>query len=294
MINIAPLSEDFGYVITAGSGDKLIDLDLQPYFEAFRTEHGGALLFRGFEANIADFRALTDRYGKEFMVARTNLDERSYPDSDLSLATVNHGFYAIDFHTETNIPFNADMFWMYCVKPAAEKGRTLIVDGVKILKELTTPTREHFIENGGFWPIQGIPPQQWQIFFPNQTQQQVEALLNSLPGVYDVKFDGFSNLSFRFDQTPIQKTKFCEQEAFIARILDWPEHVLKTDGDMYGKHIVKEVNQAAYKHAIWLDWEPGDFLIINNTRVLHGREAFEDPERQILVRYSNLSDKVYG
>lgn len=294
MINISPLSDGFGFLIEANPGDKLIDINMQPYFEAFNTPAGGALLFRGFEGSIADFKEITNRHGKDFMVANTNLDERSYPDSDLSLATVNHGNYAIDFHTETNIPYSADMFWMYCVRPAADRGRTGIVDGVKILKELTTPTRQHFQENGGYWPIDNVPPQQWQLFFPNQNAQQVTQLLNSLPGVYDVKFDAFQNLSFRFDQTPIQRAKFCNSEVFIARLLDWPEHVLKRDGQIYGKHIIKEVNQAAHKHAIWLDWQPGDFMVLNNTRALHAREAFEDDNRNILVRYSNLADHVYA
>ncbi|NQY65667.1 MAG: TauD/TfdA family dioxygenase [Alteromonadaceae bacterium] len=293
MIKVTPLSPQFGLLIEGDGQTTLDSLDLIPYFNEFNKAEGGALLFRGFKSDIQGFRNVTEKYGKDFKIALTNLDEREYPDQDYSLATVNEGFYAINFHTETNIPYNMNIFWMYCVQPAKEKGRTGIVDGVKVLNELTQSTIKHFEQEGGYWSVSQIGQEEWEHFFPGMSADQMKEHLAGLESVYAVELDDKNSLSFRFEQPPINKTAFCQVDAFIARILDWPEHVLRQDGTQYPKDIITEVNQAVYKHAIWLDWQPGDFLVVNNTRAMHAREAFEDPERQLLVRYSDIAEGVF-
>lgn len=293
MTKVTPISPEFGLLIEGDGHTSLDSVDLIPYFNKFSTKEGGALLFRGFKSNIKVFRNVTEKYGKNFKIAHTNLNDREYPDMDYSLATVNNGFEAIDFHTETNIPYNVDIFWMYCIQPAKEKGRTGIVDGIKVLNELTQRTRKHFEEEGGYWSVSSISQSEWQLFFPEMSIDQMKQHLSGLENVYAVELDENNALSFRFKQPPINKTAFCQLNAFIARILDWPEHVLRRDGTKYPKDIITEINQAVYKHAIWINWQPGDFLIVNNTRVMHAREAFEDPERRLLVRYSDIAESVF-
>jgi hypothetical protein len=294
MVKVSPLSPNFGLLVEAQGDISLESLDLVPYFEQFCKPEGGVLLFRGFSGDLHSFKKITEAYGKDFKVAYTNLDERGYPDGDYSLATVNHGNYAIDFHTETNIPYSAEVFWMYCVNPSKDRGRTGIVDGVKVLNALTYMCREHFEKEGGYSNIENVTKDEWQIVFPDATVEQVKEQIEFIDDVFDYEFDEEESLSFKFKQTPIKKSKFCNLDVFVARILDWPEHVLKSDGEQYEKHVIKEVNQAVYQNALWIDWQQGDFVIINNTRVMHAREAFEDSQRRILVRYSNLADDVLG
>jgi hypothetical protein len=293
MIQVTALSPQFGLLIKGDGHTSLDSLDMIPYFNKFKTVEGGALLFRGFKSDIQVFRNVTEKYGKNFKIAVTNLEDREYPDMDYSLATVNKGFEAIDFHTETNIPYKVDVFWMYCIQPAKEKGRTGIVDGIKVLNELTQSTRKHFEQEGGYWNVSQVEQGQWQLFFPGMSVDQMKEHLAGFEDVYAVEVGEQNLLSFRFKQPPINRTAFCQVEAFIARILDWPEHVLQRDGTQYSKPIITEVNQAVHKHAVWLDWQPGDFLVVNNTRVMHAREAFEDPGRELLVRYSDMVESAF-
>lgn len=293
MINVSPLASDFGLIVEGDSHTPLESIDIPYYLDQFRKSDGGALLFRNFNADLQSFRKITNQFGTDFKVAYTNIDERDYPDQDLSLATVNKGGYAINFHPETNIPFSADAFWMFCIRPAKEKGRTGIVDGVQVIKELTSETLKYLQFHGGYWDATDISPEEWSLVFPDHSPTQLIEKLQLLENVFDIKIDQANNyLSFKFNQPPISKTKFCNQEAFIGRLLEWPNHILKRDGVPYNKHVLTEVNQAVYKHAVWIDWQPGDFLLLNNTRVMHAREAFEDPQRKILVRYSNLADDI--
>ncbi len=50
------------------------------------------------------------------------------------------------------------------------------------------------------------------------------------------------------------------------------------------EEVMSEINEIAQKITTEIAWQQGDILMIDNTRVLHGRRAFSDEKREIYIR----------
>jgi alpha-ketoglutarate-dependent taurine dioxygenase len=48
--------------------------------------------------------------------------------------------------------------------------------------------------------------------------------------------------------------------------------------------IVAELNEVAERITTEISWQTGDILMVDNTRIRHGRRAFSDTQRDIYVR----------
>ena len=47
---------------------------------------------------------------------------------------------------------------------------------------------------------------------------------------------------------------------------------------------MSELNEIAERITIEISWQKGDILMIDNTRIMHGRRAFYDDQRDIYTR----------
>lgn len=52
---------------------------------------------------------------------------------------------------------------------------------------------------------------------------------------------------------------------------------------------MSELNEIAERISIEISWQKGDILMIDNTRIMHGRRAFEDKQRDIYIRLCSPS-----
>jgi alpha-ketoglutarate-dependent taurine dioxygenase len=48
--------------------------------------------------------------------------------------------------------------------------------------------------------------------------------------------------------------------------------------------IVSEINKIAERLITEISWQKGDILMLDNTRIMHGRRAFFDNQRDIYLR----------
>ena len=48
--------------------------------------------------------------------------------------------------------------------------------------------------------------------------------------------------------------------------------------------LMDELNGIAERITTNIDWKKGDILMIDNTRIMHGRRAFKDETREIYIR----------
>jgi hypothetical protein len=61
--------------------------------------------------------------------------------------------------------------------------------------------------------------------------------------------------------------------------------VLKFDDDSeISDELMDELNGIAERITTNIDWKKGDILMIDNTRIMHGRRAFKDETREIYIR----------
>jgi len=286
------LTETFGSILEAEPGDDLARIETNQIRELLLTKAGGAVLFRGFQPTEAEFKAFTERHGTDFVVHH-NLTARDYISGDHTFATVNKGDYAIDFHNEmASDPVSPDLFWMLACTPARRRGRTGLVDGAIVAEELTERTRKLFSEKALLFDFEGLPKSLWGSLLPGRVErEQVEAWLLTVGrqrGVAKFNFDADEQLSLTFMYRAIRQTRLSGITAFCCGLLDSPDIYKFEDGSKPGTPSIVEVAQIAHQNALWMDWQPGDLVVIDNTRVMHARAAFEDPQRRILVRYSSM------
>ena len=68
-----------------------------------------------------------------------------------------------------------------------------------------------------------------------------------------------------------------------------PELVCFDDDSEITDEIMSELNEIAERITIEISWQKGDILMIDNTRIMHGRRAFEDEQRDIYIRLCSPS-----
>lgn len=287
-----PLTAQFGRILEAEPGDTLDQIQTSDIRDLLLAETGGAILFRGFHPTEETFKAFTEKHGTDFVVHH-HLMSRDYVAGDRTFATVNKGDYAIEFHNEmASNPVSPDLFWMLAFTPARHRGRTGLADGVAAARDLTSKTRAHFSEKPVLFEYAHLPKSHWGSLVPGRTERpEVEAWLSSVGkqrGVTEYAFDADDNLSLKFSFGAIRKTRLSGLTAFCCGLLEAPEAYKFVDGSSPAEDCVVEVRQVIYQNAVWLDWQAGDVVLVDNTRVMHSREAFDDPDRRILVRYSAL------
>ena len=56
------------------------------------------------------------------------------------------------------------------------------------------------------------------------------------------------------------------------------------DGSRLPPELVKEVQSIQAELIIDLNWASGDFVLLDNSRTMHGRRAFQDIRREVLLR----------
>lgn len=286
------LTEKFGSILEAEPGDDFHRIETGEIRDLLLDKTSGVLLFRGFHPTEETFKTFTERHGTDFVVHH-NLAVRDYVNGDSTFATVNKGDYAIDFHNEmASDPISPDLFWMLACAPARHRGRTGVVDGAVVARELTERTRRLFSEKPLLFDYTGLPKSLWGSLLPGRAERdQVEDWLTSVGrqrGVREYKFDADEQLSLKFVFSAIRPTRLSGITAFCCGLLDSPDAYQFEDGSKPETPSIVEVSQVVHQNAVWLDWQPGDFVVADNTRIMHAREAFEDPHRRILVRYSAL------
>lgn len=286
------LTEKFGHILEAEPGDSLDQIETSQIRDLLLAEAGGAILFRGFGPTEETFKSFTEKHGNDFVVHH-HVMARDYVAGDLTFATVNKGDYAIEFHNEmASNPVSPDLFWMLACRPASRRGRTGLSDGVAVARDLTNITRAHFSEKPVQFEYAQLPKSHWGALVPGRTERaDVEAWLSSVGkqrGVTEYAFDADENLSLKFSFGAIRTSRLSGLTAFCCGLLEAPAAYKFVDGSMPAEDCVTEVRQVIYQNALWLDWQAGDVVLVDNTRVMHSREAFEDPQRRILVRYSGL------
>lgn len=63
-----------------------------------------------------------------------------------------------------------------------------------------------------------------------------------------------------------------------------PNNIKFEDNSEISDDIMSELNEIAERITTEVDWQKGDILIIDNTRILHGRRNFSDDKRDIYIR----------
>ncbi|WP_437658908.1 TauD/TfdA family dioxygenase [Sorangium sp. So ce1182] len=267
-----PLTDELGYVLRPREPQNLAALEVEQVLPLLK-QHG-VLVFRDFGATLEDFEAFVPRFE-----GGPNLWTRS--------RDVNPKQVALHMHSEqAEGPFPPAFIWFYCVRPARQGGRTTVCDGVRLLNEMDPSIRELFSQRKLLYRA-SWKSDTWQKMFPTPDIEQAALMASFMPGM-SARIEGSDTLYVEHVVSAIRTTKFGGQQAFVNSVLhsyDNPPmgwRLTFEEGVPIPREVVENLRELSQRIALPLTWRAGDFAAIDNTRLMHGREAFDgDSERLI-------------
>jgi alpha-ketoglutarate-dependent taurine dioxygenase len=305
MIETLPMYEKFGTTIAAKDSLDLFELSIETIISLFK--ESGVLLFSGFDVDTNKFEQFSNLFGLDYMKYIGGAHNRKTINENGDKTILSVGFYRNPNQQDTfELPLHADMFytksrpvfiWFYCVNPAETNGETTVCDGVEVYKELSEKALNLF-KTKRLKYIRYYPNGIWQERFQTDDLNIVEKLCKESD--LNLKVDSSTQLiTTEFIQSALVKTKWSNQDAFVNSILsvEWQEAHGKTDSlirleddSKIPEEVMQEIKEVTSRLTRKISWNKGDIVMMDNTRMLHGRKAFSDQKREVYIRMCRSVD----
>jgi alpha-ketoglutarate-dependent taurine dioxygenase len=276
-VKVLPFGRTSARLVEREGGETLADLPADRIRELFAP--AGMLLFRGFAGGADPFKAFaskfTARYLRDLGGSKTLDAAGDYLQSLVPAGNPQ------DLHCESaRGPNPPDLLWFHCVTPARSGGETTFADGVEIWNGLTESTRRLFSAK----PVrftETLPAAQWRVGLKYFFLAELDVL--TLGGT-TFRFNHDDTLCMEFVTPAVRRTKWTGQQAFTNSITGpYPGGVFFEDGTPVAAETIAEIKAVHARVQDEIRWQPGDIAMLDNTRYMHGRRAFNDPARQHLT-----------
>lgn len=291
VFTIEPLSAgSAGKVMRATTGQaSLHDLPFETVVDVFR--ESGALLFRDFGAASSDFSAFTDRFSSSTL-GRLHLGQnRREVADDADTSTVNLGMQHVGPHAELAYsPQRPDLLWFYCAHPPASGGQTTLFDGIEVWKSLPDPLREKFAMTELLYSFHATGQDEWPLFTGMLADRDHTLdLLATEQGVsYATRDEDTIDISYRVSAAKL--SRFQGVPAFANSIMpNLGGDVSFADGTSVRSGDRLSILRACSEVMTPVEWRTGDMIMIDNSRMMHGRLPFSDPSREIHIRMTTAA-----
>jgi hypothetical protein len=254
----------------------------------------GVILFRNCIHNPVDFSAYVKAHS-----SRLSLDPaRTMVGGAAQL--VDAGIHAVGLHCENgNSPFWPDLTWFYC-EEAPRKSQTTICDGEAVLAKLSADCRAFFEENDIRYS-RTVAGDKWRRLVCHYTPgmddpaavqiDDLLAIVRDDPHTRITYQPANDSIHYAFSVSAIQRSSFSQRPAFANSILgpsyNYETPVIDTvSGAPIPEAFLTEVAEVSERCTRTVGWRDHDLVMIDNRRVMHGREAITDSRRRI---YNALS-----
>lgn len=290
-LNTASLHENGGTLVT-GQGEDLLDLSRDAVLTAFAAS--GALLFRGFSGGVESFCSFTERFSVGFRSHGGST--RSNVDGNKTLQTVVVGSQGIGPHSELRwAPFSPDVLWFYCVRPAEEGGETTLYDGARTLAGLKPETREAFSAQPVKYSFTA-PPRIWTRLLDVPTVEAATAKLSApdpkIPDASHTFSFADDHLTLEYTIPAFTRPRSGEGFVYAGSITRGYENdkmaCTFADGAPISEELRQDLLDTAVRIEVAVPWQTGDILMVDNSRVMHGRRPFTG-SREIYTRFANAN-----
>jgi len=283
-IKMQPISNSIGQQIINAGNNSILELEPEKIISLFK--EFGVLLFRGFATDVEIFKEFSNSLSTDFIDYAGGAFNRRIINGDKTVLSVNDFNSEIKLHGEMyyqkNIPL---MLWFFCANPASEKGETTICDGRQFFNELSSATQDLFSKNKLKFTVH-ISQEQWQKKYKIEDINQLEEICK----VNDTRLTSYKDNSILLEyiSPAILPSRCGNYQVFINSLLPTKQlnpNILRFEDDSdIPDTVMFEVNEIAERITTEIDWQKGDILMIDNTRILHGRRAFDDEMREIYLR----------
>jgi len=250
-------------------------------------EHG-AILFRGFEVDVAAFTAFAGRFcsGSVFNESAGRL----LIDRGRNIQSVNVGTAAFPLHAElAREPWRPDVCFFGCLNPPAEGGETTICDGIEVVRRMPEDVRAAFRDQRLVY-MQPTSPEQCEYWFG--TPVPTEAELANPPARCPFRFLRYQGRLLRtFSRPALQAPMFGNEPAFanfllFARYAGANKAVpMFENWRLIPQPLVDKVHDICNEASVAVRWQAGDVIMIDNSRFMHGRNKILNIEERRIISY---------
>ncbi|MDZ7967398.1 MAG: TauD/TfdA family dioxygenase [Nostoc sp. DedSLP03] len=262
----------------------ILELDKEEIISLFKFH--GILLFRGFDVDVDIFKEFTNLFSIDFINYAGGAFSRRVINGDETLLSVNDFKSEIKLHGEMyyqqNIPL---MLWFFCANPPLEDGETTVCDGREFFHEISSSTKELFNKKKLKFNV-WISQYDWQKKYQTDDLNQLEEMCRKNNTHLTVNED--KSILLEYISPAIIPSRCGKYQVFINSLLPTkqlnPKILNFEDNSEIPEEVVYELNEIAEKITTEISWQKGDILMIDNTRILHGRRSFADDQRDIYIR----------
>ncbi len=283
--NVDSLGRGSAKLISNSNGGDIFSLP-RPQICALLKDHG-ILLFRGFHLPSEQLEQFAGPYSAYFIHEGGRKSLAGYVEH------VDAGQEAMHLHAENAVtPFRPDLVWFSCATTATQGGQTTFCDGVDLWHALSESTRQLFLAKKVKFK-RNYSHEMWKLFaYPDGTVENLAAVLSSIPGVH-FQLNDDNSLDTEYTVSAVPKTRYGQVECFANSVLGafggayFGVKMFFEDDSEIPLEVLQEIEATAERLTEEIPWEDGDVVMIDNSRVMHGRRAFVADERRRL--YSALS-----
>ena len=279
-------------IIVEAAGERSIaDLDPAEIVALYKAH--GALLFRGFDVDVADFGAFATQFCATSVVNDSLGRQPVNPAANIH--TVDGGTGAFALHPElSREPWKPDVAFFACLSAPRIGGQTTICDGVALVDALPEAVRRGLEHRRLLYLLPCWPALlDFWLGTPDPTDAELAAPPPHCPYRFQRLADG--TIARSFTRPALHKPMFVEGPAFgnfllFARFTrGLRDHPLLDDGQPVPEAWLHAVKAASDRLSVAIDWRAGDLLMLDNTRFMHGRTPIVDPgERLIITHFGYL------
>lgn len=291
-----PIATAAGRVLTPAPGMTLADLDSARLFSVLA--ESGFLLLRGFNPSLESYSDLVQRCS-----TRTMLDPARVFHGPVA-QKVDAGTEAVTLHQENaTTPFVPHLVWLFSPRAARSGSQTTVCDGYELWDGLSRAARDEFIGRELKFARE-VSAARWRPFVFHLMQGSKPAeeivlddLLALLENPETAHLEERDNgaIYYEFRTPAVHPTRFGERLAFCNGMLTdavyyEPPKITFADGAKIPEALSAEVHAVSDRLTGEIDWQDGDVLLLDNTRMMHGRRTITDPERILFNAQSYVDE----
>lgn len=274
-------------LIEAAGETSILEVDPAGIVDLYKAH--GALLLRGFRADIDDF----GRFARQFCSTSVFNESpgRQPMDPDRNVHTVDAGSGPFSLHPElSREPWKPDAAFFGCMIAPRQGGATTICDGVELVREMPEDVRRG-LENRRLLYVKPTWPDLLQFWFG--TAEPSDAQLADPPRGCPYQFRRIPDRGIvrYFSRPALHRPMFIDAPAFgnfllFARFNNKrPDHPILDDGRQVPEEWLQAIKATGDRLAVPIVWQQGDVVMLDNSRFMHGRTAITDPGERLIATF---------
>lgn len=274
-------------LIDADWGEGLASLDPAMIEQLYKAH--GAIVFRGFGADAGAFR----RFAWQFCsTAVFNESPGRMPiEPDKNIYSVDGGVREFSLHPElSREPWKPDIAFFCCLSAPSRGGETTLCDGVELVRALPDAVRDGLAGRRLLY-IKPTWPELLDYWLGTPDPTDAELVSRVGPGCPYSFHRVHGEVVRVFSRPALHRPMFIDAPAFgnfllFARFNNGvPDFPVLDDGHPVPEAWLQAIKATGDRLKVPVRWEPGDAVMLDNTRFMHGRNAILDPGERMIATF---------